>query len=111
MQAFDTTIVGPVNAGGGRFLRSSPERFRTPSGPPRRQDAKTWDFRPFRPRDWWRAFYGSTQEHHMVRAAVLSIVLTLVIGPNAGALCSVWCHPEQAATSSCPHQDATTSPG
>lgn len=47
----------------------------------------------------------------MVRAAVLSIVLTLVIGPNAGALCSVWCHPEQAATSSCPHQDATTSPG
>jgi hypothetical protein len=44
------------------------------------------------------------------RAAVLSIVLTLAIGPNATLLCSVWCHPDEAKASACQHQDATTSP-
>jgi hypothetical protein len=44
------------------------------------------------------------------RAAVLSIVLTLAIGPNATLLCSVWCHPDEANTSACQHQDAVTSP-
>jgi hypothetical protein len=43
------------------------------------------------------------------RAAVLSIVLTLAIGPNATLLCSLWCHPEEAKTLACQHQDATTS--
>lgn len=49
-------------------------------------------------------------ERHVFRAAVLSIVLTLAIGPNAAPLCSVWCHPEEANTSACQHQNATTSP-
>ena len=49
-------------------------------------------------------------EHHVFRAAVLSIVLTLAIGPNASLLCSVWCHPGAATTSTCQHQDATPSP-
>ena len=42
----------------------------------------------------------------MFRAAVLSIVLTLAIGPSATVLCSVWCHPEIRA-SACQHQDAS----
>lgn len=46
----------------------------------------------------------------MFRAAVLSIVLTLAIGPNTTLLCSIWCHPEGATTSSCQHPEATTSP-
>jgi hypothetical protein len=49
-------------------------------------------------------------ERSVLRAAVLSIVLTLVIGPNTTLLCSVWCHPDGAHTSACQHQDATTSP-
>jgi hypothetical protein len=44
----------------------------------------------------------------MVRAAVLSIVLTLTTGPNAMLLCSVWCHPWDAAAAPCAHQGATT---
>jgi hypothetical protein len=44
------------------------------------------------------------------RAAVLSIVLTLAIGPNATLLCSVWCHPAEATPAECQRQDATTSP-
>jgi hypothetical protein len=43
------------------------------------------------------------------RAAVLSIVLTLAIAPNAAVICAVWCHPEETKTSACQHQDATTS--
>lgn len=46
----------------------------------------------------------------MFRAAVLSIVLTLAIGPNATLLCAVWCHPDEAKTSACQHPSATTSP-
>jgi hypothetical protein len=49
-------------------------------------------------------------ERSVFRAAVLSIVLTLAIGPNATLLCSVWCHPDEANASACQHQDATTSP-
>lgn len=45
---------------------------------------------------------------HVFRAAVLSIVLTLVAGPNASLLCAVWCHPEAAAAAErCEHPDAT----
>jgi hypothetical protein len=49
-------------------------------------------------------------ERLVFRAAVLSIVLTLAIGPNATLLCSVWCHPDEAQAFACQHQDATTSP-
>jgi len=48
-------------------------------------------------------------ERSVFRAAVLSIVLTLAIGPNATVLCLVWCHPEKAKTSACQHQEVTTS--
>jgi hypothetical protein len=44
------------------------------------------------------------------RAAVLSIVLTLAIGPDAVAVCAVWCHPEETKSSACQHRDATASP-
>lgn len=46
----------------------------------------------------------------MFRAAVLSIVLTLVAGPHASLLCAVWCHPEAAAAEPCEHRDATETP-
>ena len=45
----------------------------------------------------------------MFRAAVLSIVLALAVGPH-GSLCAVWCHPETATTGACEHQDPTSSP-
>ena len=44
----------------------------------------------------------------MFRATVLSIVLTLAIGQNAGLLCTVWC--PDATSTACPHRDSTTSP-
>lgn len=46
----------------------------------------------------------------MFRAAVLSIVLTLVAGPNASLLCAVWCHPEAAAAGPCEHRGPTDTP-
>ena len=46
----------------------------------------------------------------MFRAAVVSIALTLIVGPNTALLCSAWCHPEKAATPACQHQEATTLP-
>jgi hypothetical protein len=44
------------------------------------------------------------------RAAVLSIVLALVAGPNASLLCAVWCHPEAATAGPCEHPDPTSTP-
>jgi hypothetical protein len=44
------------------------------------------------------------------QAVVLSIVLTLAVGPNAAVLCNVWCHLHEAAATGCHHQDAATSP-
>ena len=49
-------------------------------------------------------------ESVVLRAAVLPIVLTLALGPNAAVLCTVWCHPQESQNSACQHQDATTSP-
>lgn len=49
-------------------------------------------------------------EHHVFRAALFSIVLTLAVGQNAGLLCKVWCYPHHAASSGCRAQDSTTSP-
>jgi hypothetical protein len=46
------------------------------------------------------------REHHVFRAALFSIVLTLTVGQNAGLLCKVWCH--DATSAGCPHQDSTT---
>ena len=48
-------------------------------------------------------------EHHVFRAALFSIVLTLAVGQNASLLCKVWCH--DATSAGCPHQDSTTSQG
>jgi len=44
------------------------------------------------------------------RAAVLSIVLTLVAGPNSSLLCAVWCHPETATAGPCEHPDPMSTP-
>ena len=52
--------------------------------------------------------YG--REHHVSRAAVLSIVLTLAVGPNATVLCRTWCDRQSAAATGCHHEAATTSP-
>jgi hypothetical protein len=49
-------------------------------------------------------------EHHVFRAALFSIVLTLAVGQNAGLLCTVWCVPHDATSALCPHQDPMTSP-
>jgi len=47
-------------------------------------------------------------EHHVFRAALFSIVLTLAVGHNASLLCKVWCH--DGTSAGCPHHDSTTSP-
>ena len=47
-------------------------------------------------------------EYHVFRAALFSIVLTLVVGQDASLLCKVWCSDTTAPA--CPHQDSTTSP-
>lgn len=46
----------------------------------------------------------------MFRAAVLPIVLTLAVGPNASLLCAVWCHPDAASAGQCGHPNATSTP-
>jgi hypothetical protein len=47
----------------------------------------------------------------VLRAALLSIVLTMVVGPNASLLCAVWCHPDGASQDSCEHRDESRTPG
>lgn len=71
---------------------------------------KTWVFEVFNPADNGATLAHEPAGHHVFRAAVLSIVLTFAVGPNAALLCAVWCHPEEARTSDCQHQRATTSP-
>ena len=44
----------------------------------------------------------------MFRAVVLSTLLTLVIGQNAAALCSLRCEPRDAATAACGHRAPVT---
>ena len=44
----------------------------------------------------------------MFRSTVLSIVLTLMAGPNASILCKAWCDLADAAAQECHHRDATT---
>ena len=57
---------------------------------------------------WRRSCPLRSGEHHVFRAALFSIVLTLAVGQNASLLCQVWCH--DATSAGCPHQDSTTSP-
>ena len=45
----------------------------------------------------------------MFRATVLSIVLTLVAGPNASVQCKAWCDPAAAAAAGCHHRDGIPS--
>lgn len=47
----------------------------------------------------------------MLRAAVLSLALTLMAGPNAVLLCETWCDPHEATSAGCHHKDVGTSPG
>jgi hypothetical protein len=44
------------------------------------------------------------------RAAALSVVLTVAVGPSASLLCKAWCHPQAGATTECHHADPTASP-
>jgi len=47
-------------------------------------------------------------EHHVFRAAVLSILLTLAVGPDAKQLCMAWCDAQAAAASGCHHEAPAT---
>jgi len=49
-----------------------------------------------------------TAEHHVFRAVLFSIVLTLAVGQDASLLCRVWC--PDATLTGCPHKDSTPSP-
>ena len=50
-------------------------------------------------------------EYHVFRAAFLTIVLTLVVGPDASLLCRVWCDQHPPAAKECHHRDSgRTSP-
>jgi hypothetical protein len=46
----------------------------------------------------------------VLRAALLSIVLTLAAGPDAALLCGIWCHSGGGMAGACEHQTETTSP-
>ena len=90
--------------------RTSSVKSRKPAGSWSGSSEKPWTFRPFTRRKGGGDIAPEPSEHQVLRAAVLSIVLTLAVGPNAALLCAVWCHPGAARTSECQHQDATTSP-
>jgi hypothetical protein len=45
---------------------------------------------------------------NVFRAVLVSVALTLAIGPNAGLLCTVWCHDDTSM--GCPHRESTMSP-
>lgn len=47
-------------------------------------------------------------EHHVFRATLVSIVLTLAVGQDASVLCQAWCH--DATPAACTHHGSTTSP-
>ena len=46
-------------------------------------------------------------EHPVLRAILISIVLTLAVGPNATLLCRTWCGPQTVASGGCHHDRAT----
>lgn len=53
------------------------------------------------------ALAPGADEHHVFRAALLSVVMSLALGQNAGLFCKVWCH--DATLAQCPHEETTTS--
>ena len=53
----------------------------------------------------------SSTEHHVFRAVLALIVLTLAVGQDAMLLCVAGCDPQSAAASGCHHEDAIDSPG
>jgi hypothetical protein len=63
----------------------------------------------FRMRAAWRGSCPKANERSVLRATVLSIVLTLTTGPNLGVLCKVWCDPAEAATAGCHHEHGNRS--
>lgn len=56
-----------------------------------------------------RVLAAYTHEDYLFRVAVLSIVVALAVGQNAGLLCKVWCHPPEAVANGCYHHESTTS--
>lgn len=50
-------------------------------------------------------------EYYVFRATVLSIVLTLAVGPHAMLLCRAWCDSQAGAPTGCHHEDPAISPG
>jgi hypothetical protein len=45
-------------------------------------------------------------EYYVFRAAFLTVVLTLVVGPDASLLCKVWCNQHAPAAKGCHHRDS-----
>ena len=48
-------------------------------------------------------------ERPVLRATVLSIIVTLMAGPNASMLCKAWCAPATAAATKCHYQHGSPS--
>jgi hypothetical protein len=46
-------------------------------------------------------------ERPVFRATVLSIIVTLLAGPNASVLCKAWCAPATAGATKCHHQQGS----
>jgi len=57
----------------------------------------------------WRLSCTQDSEHSVFRVAVLSVVLTLAVGPNASLLCRTRCDQKAAAASGCHHEELTGS--
>jgi hypothetical protein len=93
-----------------RDFRRPPAKFRKPAALGTAQCHKCQRSGALSSKRSWRVSCAYLDERSVFRAAVLSIVLTLAIGPNAVLLCSVWCHPHEVKTSACQHQGATASP-
>jgi hypothetical protein len=58
----------------------------------------------------WSASCTTQDEHPVFRAALLSIVLTLAVGPTASLLCVALCHPHAVSAASCEHRDPNSRP-
>ena len=102
-----TASADPIRA---RNFRQRLARIRSCLVRRSRRPAKPKHFPHFAATRDWPGSCPPTDEKVVIRAAVLSIVLTLAVGPSANLLCSVWCHPEDATNAACEHQNATTSP-
>ena len=91
-----------------RNFRHRPPKFRTLPGPARAspRDRKV-SVPPFSSRLAPLLPLGIVSVH-VLRATVVSIVLMLALGQDAGLVCKVWCH--DASSTGCPHQDSATSP-